>query len=97
GGCEFGGQQSTAGHSSGHHTIGQACSCQFDLPIAYRRLAILRCSSLEELIAMYETYWKLTRKPFENAGDAGTYYPGESHQAGLLKLRYAIESQRGGA
>jgi type II secretory pathway predicted ATPase ExeA len=46
---------------------------------------------------MYEAYWKLTHKPFENAGDARTYYPGESHQAGLLKLRYAIENQRGGA
>src|SRR4051812_23310547 len=46
---------------------------------------------------MYEAYWKLTHKPFENAGDARTYYPGESHQAALLKLRYAIESQRGGA
>lgn len=46
---------------------------------------------------MYETHWKLTHKPFENAGDSRTYYPGESHQAGLLKLRYAIENQRGGA
>src|SRR3990172_8599971 len=46
---------------------------------------------------MYETYWQLTQKPFENAADPRFYYPGESHQAALLKLRYAIENRRGGA
>ena len=46
---------------------------------------------------MYETHWGLQRKPFENTADADFYYPGESHQAALLKLRYAIESRRGGA
>ena len=46
---------------------------------------------------MYEPYWQLERKPFENCSDPDFYYPGESHQAALLKLRYAVESRRGGA
>ena len=45
--------------------------------------------------AMYETYWRLKQKPFENAADPRFYYPAESHQAALLKLRYAIENRRG--
>ena len=46
---------------------------------------------------MYEAHWGLNRKPFENTADAEFYYPGSSHQAALLKLRYAIENRRGGA
>lgn len=46
---------------------------------------------------MYETYWQLKQKPFENTADPRFYYPGESHQAALLKLRYAIENRRGAA
>jgi type II secretory pathway predicted ATPase ExeA len=46
---------------------------------------------------MYEAYWRLTQKPFENAADPRFYYPAESHQAALLKLRYAIENRRGAA
>ena len=46
---------------------------------------------------MYESYWRLSQKPFENAADPRFYYPGESHQAALLKLRYAVENRRGGA
>jgi len=46
---------------------------------------------------MYESYWKLEQKPFENRSDRQFYYPGESHQAALLKLRYAIENRRAGA
>ena len=46
---------------------------------------------------MYESYWKLQQKPFENCCDPRFYFPGESHQAALLKLRYAVENQRGGA
>jgi type II secretory pathway predicted ATPase ExeA len=44
---------------------------------------------------MYETYWRLKQKPFENAADPRFYYPAETHQAALLKLRYAIENRRG--
>jgi len=46
---------------------------------------------------MYESYWQLTAKPFDNVTADEFYYPGESHQGALLKLRYAVESRRGGA
>lgn len=46
---------------------------------------------------MYETYWQLRQKPFENHADAPFYFPDESHQGALLKLRYAVENRRGGA
>jgi general secretion pathway protein A len=46
---------------------------------------------------MYEAYWQLTQKPFENTTDPKFYYPAESHQAALLKLRYAVESHCSGA
>lgn len=46
---------------------------------------------------MYENYWQLERKPFEPGVDTAAYYPGEAHQAALLKLRYAIENRSGGA
>ena len=46
---------------------------------------------------MYESYWQLQQKPFENCADPRFYYPGESPQAALLKLRYAVENRRGGA
>ena len=45
---------------------------------------------------MYENYWQLLAKPFEGSGDPRFYYPSEVHQGALLKLRYAIESRRGG-
>lgn len=46
---------------------------------------------------MYESYWQLDRRPFENTDDPRFYYPGESHQGTLLKLRYVVENHRGGA
>jgi len=46
---------------------------------------------------MYEAYWHLTEKPFGPTADARFYYPGESHQAALLKLRYAVENHCGAA
>ena len=30
---------------------------------------------------MYETYWQLKQKPFDNTADPRFYYPGEAHQA----------------
>lgn len=42
---------------------------------------------------MYEQYWGLDRKPFEPGWDETFYYPEESHQGTLLKLRYALESR----
>lgn len=46
---------------------------------------------------MYESYWQLDEKPFENSSESRFYYPAESHQAALLKLRYAIENRRSAA
>ena len=43
---------------------------------------------------MYENYWQLEAKPFENTADARFYYPAETHQGALLKLRYAVENRR---
>ncbi len=44
---------------------------------------------------MYEEYWQLETKPFEPTADARGYYPSETHQGALLKLRYMIENRRG--
>lgn len=46
---------------------------------------------------MYESYWQLNCKPFEPVGDSPWYYPSEVHQGALLKLRYALESNRAAA
>ncbi len=46
---------------------------------------------------MYEAHWRLARRPFENQTTAEFYYPGESHQGALLKLRYAVENARDAA
>jgi len=41
---------------------------------------------------MYLSYWHLTRRPFESGIDATAYYPSETHQSSLLKLRWAVET-----
>ncbi len=46
---------------------------------------------------MYEHYWQLTRNPFEGGVDPRAYYPAETHQGALAKLRYAIDQRRGAA
>jgi general secretion pathway protein A len=46
---------------------------------------------------MYEQYWKVSGRPFENRYDQKFYYPAETHQAALLKLHYAIENRRAAA
>lgn len=46
---------------------------------------------------MYESFWQLREKPFDHGCDPRFYFSGESHQAAILKLRYAIENRRGGA
>jgi type II secretory pathway predicted ATPase ExeA len=46
---------------------------------------------------MYLDYWQMSNKPFEPATDRESFYASESHQAALLKLRYAVESRRGAA
>ncbi len=46
---------------------------------------------------MYQEHWKLTGRPFENRTENQFYYPAETHQAALIKLRYAIENRRAAA
>ena len=46
---------------------------------------------------MYEAYWQLKRKPFEPTSEQQDYYPSETHQGAMLKLRYAVENRRGAA
>ena len=46
---------------------------------------------------MYEQYWNLNRKPFDNTAEREFFFPAECHQGALLKLRYAVENQRGAA
>src|SRR3954464_10540329 len=44
---------------------------------------------------MYLNYWQLASKPFEPCAVGGMFFPCESHEAALLKLRYAVENRRG--
>jgi general secretion pathway protein A len=44
---------------------------------------------------MYTEYWQLSAKPFEPSADRSAYYPCESHEGAVLKLRYAVENRRG--
>jgi general secretion pathway protein A len=44
---------------------------------------------------MYLSYWQLASKPFEPSAADGMFFPCESHEAALLKLRYAVENRRG--
>lgn len=46
---------------------------------------------------MYQAYWQLDSRPFEQSCDARFYFPAESQQAALLKLRYVLENRRGAA
>ncbi|MGV3607209.1 MAG: ExeA family protein [Planctomycetaceae bacterium] len=43
---------------------------------------------------MYESFWGLNAKPFENSGDGRLHYPSQAQQGALLKLRYAIENHK---
>jgi hypothetical protein len=44
---------------------------------------------------MYEGYWKLKRRPFEDGPGPEFYFPANTHQAALLKLRYLIDQRKG--
>lgn len=46
---------------------------------------------------MYLEYWNLSSQPFESVRDRAALYPCEAHEGALVKLRYAIENQRGAA
>jgi general secretion pathway protein A len=43
---------------------------------------------------MYEAHWQLRTRPFEPRATSAFYYPSETHQAALLKLRFALENRR---
>jgi MSHA biogenesis protein MshM len=44
---------------------------------------------------MYERYWDLACRPFENHFSSPFFYHSETHESALLKLRYAIENRLG--
>lgn len=44
---------------------------------------------------MYEAYWKLTQRPFEDGPRPDCYVATRTHQAALLKLRYLVEQRKG--
>jgi general secretion pathway protein A len=44
---------------------------------------------------MYTEYWGLSRAPFAELPTADCFYRSQTHQAALLKLRYAIEHSLG--
>lgn len=44
---------------------------------------------------MYRTHWNLERAPFENSLEPAFFFPSQTHQAALLKLRYLIENHKG--
>ena len=46
---------------------------------------------------MYQSYWQLDCRPFEQFCDARFYFAAESQQGALLKLRYVLENRRGAA
>lgn len=43
---------------------------------------------------MYEEYWGLSARPFENRCDESVYYPAEPHQSAFLQMRYGLENRR---
>lgn len=46
---------------------------------------------------MYEQYWGLTQKPFENTPDPKFLYHSQQHEEGLSRLLYAVREQKGSA
>ena len=44
---------------------------------------------------MYLNYWQLASKPLESGADRTKFFSSETHEAALLKLRYAVENRRG--
>lgn len=43
---------------------------------------------------MYQNYWQLQSSPFNNDSDTRFYFASDTHQSGLLKLRYLVENRR---
>lgn len=46
---------------------------------------------------MYEAYWGLREKPFENSPDPKYLFPSSEHRAAVEALAYAVKERKGGA
>lgn len=46
---------------------------------------------------MYEKYWGLTEKPFENTPDPRFMYYSKKHEEALMRLLYAVKEEKGAA
>jgi len=46
---------------------------------------------------MYEKYWGLNRKPFENTPDPTFFYYSKQHEESLARLIYAVKERKGAA
>jgi len=44
---------------------------------------------------VYENYWGLTEKPFENTPDPRFFYCSSKHEEALMRLMYAVEERKG--
>ncbi len=46
---------------------------------------------------MYEEYWKLKEKPFENTPDSRFFFCSPEHEEALMRLLYSVEERKGSA
>lgn len=46
---------------------------------------------------MYEEYWKLQKKPFENTPDPTFFYYSQKHEEALSRMLYAVRERKGAA
>jgi type II secretory pathway predicted ATPase ExeA len=46
---------------------------------------------------MYEEYWGLKEKPFENTPDPKFFYPSPQHEEGYIRMLYTIKENKGAA
>lgn len=46
---------------------------------------------------MYQAYWQLDSRPFEQTSDERFHFAAQSQRGALLKLRYVLENRRGAA
>jgi general secretion pathway protein A len=44
---------------------------------------------------MYETYWKLKEKPFENTPDPKFFYSSPNHEEALMRFYYVVRERKG--
>ena len=44
---------------------------------------------------MYESFWKLSGKPFSHRSELSEFYPGKSHHSAMLRLKYGLDNFAG--